>query len=110
MFGMSRSVQTMTFMPLASVVVRTWSIPGTRAGGADLLGLVAAPVAAPTVSKRDAHRARTKGYLGMQHLNRVRTLYTEKEKRRTRGKSFAAPKKRTPGKSCSQSFVRGVTC
>ena len=30
----------------------------------------------------------------------------EKKKRRKRGKSFAAPKKRTPGKSCSQSFVR----
>src|SRR6478736_6656893 len=65
---MSRSVQTMTFMPLASVVARTWSIPGTRAGGADLLGLVAAPVAAPTVIKRDAHRARATGDLGMQHL------------------------------------------
>src|SRR6186713_1322128 len=75
MFGMSRSVQTMTFMPLASVVVRTWSSPGTRAAGVGLLGLVAAPVAAPIVSKRDAHSARTTGVFGMQHLNRMRTLY-----------------------------------
>jgi len=30
----------------------------------------------------------------------------EKKKRRKRGKSFAAPKKRTPGKSCSQFFLR----
>jgi hypothetical protein len=30
----------------------------------------------------------------------------EKKKRRKRGKSFAAPKKRTPGKSCSQFLLR----
>src|SRR5678816_1363886 len=73
MFGMSRSVQTMIFMPLANVVVCTWSSPGTRAGGVGFL--VAAPVAAPTVSKRDAHSARTTGVFGMQHLDRMRTLY-----------------------------------
>jgi hypothetical protein len=32
----------------------------------------------------------------------------EKKKRRKRGKSFAAPKKRTPGKSCSQFLLRKV--
>ena len=31
---------------------------------------------------------------------------SEKKKRRRRGKSFAAPRKRTPGKCCSQSFLR----
>ena len=37
----------------------------------------------------------------MRHFNRV-----EKKKRRVRGKSLAALKKRTPGKSCSQFFLR----
>ena len=72
-------------------------------------GLVAAAAcAAPNVSNRQAHSARTTGDFGMRHLDEECALYTAtgKEKRRKRGKSFAAPKKRTPGKSCSQFFLR----
>src|SRR5687768_7754919 len=98
MFGMSRSVQTMTFMPLASVVVCTWSRPGTRAGAAGFEGLVAAPVAAAAITSRDAYNARATRDFGMRHLERMRTLYTEKEKRRTRGKSFAAPRSEHRGR------------
>jgi hypothetical protein len=39
----------------------------------------------------------------VRHFNRA-----EKKKRRVRGKSRAAPKKRTPGKSCSQFVVRSL--
>src|SRR3954467_15451792 len=49
---MLRSVQTMIFMPLASVVVFTWSRPGTRgveAGLVDLAGFVAAKEAAEKI-------------------------------------------------------------
>ena len=112
MFGMSRSVQTMTFMPLASVVDCTWSAPGTRAGAAGLAGLVAAPAAARHDQQtQEAESARTTADFDMRHLDRGAHFIrdTRKEKRRTRGKSFAAPKKRTPGKSCSQSFVRSTS-
>ena len=105
---MSRSVQTMTFMPLASVVDCTWSSAGHTRGAARLAGLVAAPVAAPNDSNR--RRAQRANDRRLRHAapRQECALYTgyRKEKRRTRGKSFAAPKKRTPGKSCSQSFLR----
>src|SRR3954470_5944471 len=86
MFGMSRSVQTTTFMPLASVIVRTWSSPGTRAGGAGLLGLVAAAAATAT-SNSDAQSARTAGVFDMQHLSRMRTLYGTQKKSAAHGGS-----------------------
>ena len=60
MLGMSRSVQTMTFMPLASVVDLTWSAPGTRGAAG---GLVAA-VTAPQIRSRQAARK----VFGMRHL------------------------------------------
>ena len=50
---MSRSVQTMTFMPLASVIDFTCSIPGTFAGAA---GLAAALLVA-LKNTRHAHNA-----------------------------------------------------
>src|SRR5687767_12951928 len=110
---MSRSVQTITFMPFASVVDCTWSRPGTRAG-ADFTGLVAAEatpavnrprVNSPTVNRpmvesRWALTTRTNDW-DMRHLVKEVQLYecdAGKEKRRRRGKSSAAPRSEHRGR------------
>ena len=113
MFGMSRSGQTMTFMPLASVVVCTWSAPGTRTGGAGLVGLVAAPVAAATMSSKDVYTARATGIFGMQHLARC-ALYTQKKKSAAHGGSRLRRQEANTGEElfavlCEAWPVRGIT-
>ena len=47
MLGISRSVQMMTFMPLASVVECTCSMPGTRVAGAGFAAAAQATAARP---------------------------------------------------------------
>ena len=56
-FGISRSVQTMTFMPFASVVACTCSAPGTRVAGAGL-GVAAIGAGRQARQQSDTQRAR----------------------------------------------------
>src|SRR6187549_153651 len=99
---MSRSVQTMTFMPLESVVECTWSAPGTRVAGA---GLAGAAGALATASDHSMQLLATNETLDMPHLgNRVRNFNgsaCRKEKRSERGTSFAARRSEHRGR-----FVR----
>jgi hypothetical protein len=66
---MSRSVQTMTFMPLASVVDWTCSMPGTFVAGAGLAGLGAADTAIATADNRTELSARKAREFGMRHTS-----------------------------------------
>src|SRR3954469_19046313 len=100
---MSRSVQTMMRMPLASVVACTCSMPGTRVAGAGapgLAGLAAAEAVTAAHERISAPSARDARVFCM------RELYTHKRKAPHAGEVASGAKKRTPGKSCSQSFVR----
>src|SRR5262245_22671503 len=82
MLGMSRSVQTITFMPLASVVACTWSAPGTRGAGAGA-GLLAATAA--QVNKIAAAPVRN---FGMSHLEtEVRNLPSRQKESAANGGS-----------------------
>src|SRR5688572_490670 len=102
---MSRSVQTMTFMPFASVVEWTWSAPGTRVAGAVLAGAASA-LAAPHDRSRQV--LTTNGSFDMPHLEkRVGNFNGSgcgKEKRRERGKSCAAPRSEHRGRIVRGSF------
>jgi hypothetical protein len=71
----------MTFMPLASVVVLTWSAPGTRGAAAGLAGVAA--TAAPLMSRKTT----TRKNCGMRHLMGEASLYVSEKKNAAHGGS-----------------------
>src|SRR4051812_38072250 len=84
---MSRSVQTMTFMPLASVMELTCSAPGTRVGGAGLGGLAAAVAPQSRPDSRQEPSARPSEDMRMRHLWGEVRHFTSQRKAPRRGKS-----------------------
>ena len=104
----------MIFMPFASVVERTCSAPGTTVAGAGFAPAAPVLVAMPRISGEIIHTrlesARLRGKSGMRHLeNESAQLYSlrpPKRKAPRTGEVVRGAKKRTPGKSCSQSYLR----
>src|SRR3954468_8963081 len=94
----------MTRMPFDSVVACTCSMPGTFVAGAGFAGLGAASAepAAQEQERSSAINARETWAFCMCEL------YTQKRKAPHAGEVACGAKKRTPGKSCSQSFLRNL--